>query len=193
MYDDRFDPADDEAPEETAPDQELDLEDGSVEIRDEADSDGSLEDDPSPDQERRIENADLDNVTDEFVDRANGRDLDGLSELLATGVEVEFLGATSRAEAVEGFGDLFLRYPTLLMTRADFGSEPIIALWTFDHEADKFDEFGFLFFELGDRPEGLVERISYVDELSDPDEVVIETPDRGDLPEWEEWSEVDED
>ena len=192
MYDDQFDPSDDEALQVADFDQEIDVDEGLVDVRDEADIDGAVEDDLWDDEDRRIENAELDNVTDEFVDLVNGRDLDGLSDLLAEEVEAEFLGATSRGEALEGLGDLFLRYPTLLVTRADLGSEPIVALWTFDHQADRFDKFGFLFFELADDADGQVVRIIYAEDLPDDDEAVIEIPDRGDLPEWEEWSEGDE-
>ncbi len=193
MYDDRYDPLDEETPEKSDADQNLDYDVDLVDVRGEEDTDGPIEDEPWEDQESRIENADLDNATDEFVDVVNGRDLDGLSDLLAPDVVAEFLGGMSQGEVVDGFGDLFMRYPTLLTTRADLGSEPIIALWTFDHEADHFDQFGFLFFEMSEDTGGLIGRITYADEVSDTDELVIETPDRGDLPEWEEWSDLDED
>jgi hypothetical protein len=193
MYEDRLSDFDDEIPATSHPDQGFDFDVDPVDVRGEVDTDGPLEDEGWEDQESRIENADLDNATDEFVDLANGRDLDGLSDLLAADVTAEFLGGMSRQEVVDGFGDLFLRYPTLLTTRADLGSEPIIALWTFDHETDHFDQFGFLFFELSESADGLVDRITYAEEVPDTEDLVIEIPDRGDLPEWEEWAELDED
>ncbi|HEX6220981.1 MAG TPA: nuclear transport factor 2 family protein [Acidimicrobiia bacterium] len=191
MHDTVLDPADDE-PETPESEAGLDFEADEVQVREEAETDGPMEDEYRDDEASRIGNADLDNAIDEFVDLLNARDYEGLGDLLASDVEAEFLGGRSRDEVLDGWNDLILRYPTLLTTRADLGSDPIVAIWTFDDEADRFDQFGFLLFEMDETSEGLVQRISYAEEIADSDELVIETPERSDLPEWEEWSELDE-
>ena len=142
---------------------------------------------------RRIANAELDNSLDEFVDVLNGRNLDSLSDLLAPDAEASFLGESSRAGVVDGLNDLILRYPTLLVTRGDIGPDPIVAVWLFDREADRFDPFGYFTLETADSGEGLIQRVVYGEELPDNEDVVVETPDRSDLPEWEDWSKLDED
>jgi hypothetical protein len=109
----------------------------------------------------------IDNTLDELVDLVNGRDLDGLNELLAADAEAGFLGGSSRDDVVDGFNDLFLRYPTLIVTRGDLGSDPIAAVWIFDREADRFDPFGYMTFETSDDAEGLIQRIEHIDELPD--------------------------
>lgn len=108
------------------------------------------------------------NVVDEFVDLMNGRDFDELDDLFAA-AEAGFLGGMSREDVVGGLSDLLLRYPTLLVTRADLGSEPLVAVWTFDTEVDRFDSFGFLTFEMTESDEALISRLGYVDELSESD------------------------
>lgn len=192
MYDDQLEPDGDESPEPSAEDEEIDLDIDQVEVREEALADGPIDDEYAADDAQRIANAELDNVTDEFVDLMNARDFDAMRDLLSAEVIAEFLDGTSREEVITGLGDLVIRHPTLLATRADLGADPIVALWTFDTGADRFDPFGFLFVELDEAAEGLVERMSYVDEL-DSDDVVVEVPERADLPEWEDWSELDED
>lgn len=189
-----FDSDDDEPAEGMDAELVIDYEDDPVDIRDEMEPDDvEASDDYWDDGARRIDNADLDNVVDEFVDLVNGRDLDGMAELLASDVVFELVGGTSRDDVIDGLNDLFLRYPTLLTTRADLGSEPMVAVWTFDDEADRFDQFGFFVFEMSDSSEGMIQRVSYAEELDDSEDLVVETPDRSDLPEWEEWSELDED
>lgn len=193
MHETDIDPNEDELEGGSEPAPVIDFDNDEVQMRMEEENDGALEDDYPDDHERRIENADLDNATDEFVDMVNARDLDGLAELLAPDVESDFLGGMSREEVVDGLHDLLFRYPTLLTTRADLGPEPLVAVWTFDNEADRFDQFGFFTFEMTEEGEGLVRRIGYADELPDSDDLIVETPERSDLPEWEDWSELDED
>lgn len=65
----------------------IDFANDQVDIRNDVDGDQPDEDPIADEPERWIENAELDNVLDEFVDRVNGRDLDGLSDLLATDAE----------------------------------------------------------------------------------------------------------
>lgn len=169
----------------------IDFDTDPIDVRGEADQPNSdLEiDEPG----RRIANADLDNTLDEFVDVLNGRNLDSLSDLLAPDAEASFLGESSRAGVVDGLNDLILRYPTLLVTRGDIGPDPIVAVWLFDREADRFDPFGYFTLQTADSDEGLIQRVVYGEELPDNEDVVVETPDRSDLPEWEDWSKLDED
>lgn len=188
-----FDIPDEEAPRATDEEPVIDFESDGIDVRGEAEADHSSSDFFSDDQDRRIDNAELDNILDEFVDVSNGRDLDGLSELLAADAEAGFLGESSRVGVVDGFNDLFLRYPTLLMTRGESGSDPIVAVWIFDREADLFDPFGYMTFETSDNEEALIQRIEYIDELPDSEDLLVETPDRSELSEWEDWSELDED
>lgn len=171
----------------------VDFEEDPIEITDSNESEDTDADIYPDDPEHRIDNAELDNALDEFVDIVNGRDLDGLGELLGADVRADFLGEVSRDGVVAGFSDLFLRNPTLLVTRADLGSEPLAAAWTFDVEADRFDPMGYMSLEMSEDDSGSIQRIEYVDELGDTEDLVVELPERSDLPEWEEWTEADED
>jgi hypothetical protein len=182
-----------EEPEPEEPPEEGLDDDDWAELSDMADS----EDDPeglySDDPMHRIENADLDNVLDELVDVINGRDMDGLAELLAANAEAGFLDSYSRDEVVSGFNDLLFRNPTMILTRADYGSDPIAALWVFDSDADSFDPFGYMTLEVDETDEGLIERLDLVDEVENQDDLVVELPDKTELPEWWDWSQLDED
>jgi hypothetical protein len=113
---------DEEATRPTVEEPVIDFESDGLDVRGEAEANHLSSDFFSDDQTRRIDNADLDNTIDELVDVLNGRDLDGLSELLAADVEAGVLGESSRDGVVDGFNDLFLRYPTLLVTRGEIGS-----------------------------------------------------------------------
>lgn len=187
-----FDP-DDETVATDEADPVVDFEEDPIEISDSNESEDTETDIHPDDPEHLIENAELDNALDEFVDIVNGRDLEGLGELLAADVRADFLGEVSRDGVVDGFNDLFLRNPTLLVTRADLGSEPLAAVWTFDVEADRFDPMGYMSLEMSEDDSGSILRIEYVDELGDTEDLVVESPERSDLPEWDEWTEVDED
>jgi hypothetical protein len=193
MYRPELDIPDEESPGATEEEPVIDFESDGIDVRGEAEANHSSSDFFSDDQTRRIDNAELDNILDEVVDVLNGRDLDGLSELLASDAEAGFLGGSSRDGVVNGFNGLFLRYPTLLVTRGESGSDPIVAVWIFDREADRFDPFGYMTFETSDNEEGLLQRIEYIDELPDSEDLVVETPERSELGEWEDWSELDED
>lgn len=171
----------------------IDFTEDPIEVADASETNDSASDIYSDDPEHRIDNAELDNALDEFVDVVNGRDLEGLLDLLAADVRADFLGEGSRDGVVDGFNDLFLRNPTLLVTRADLGDEPLAAVWAFDVEADRFDPIGYMTLEMGEEESGMIQRIDYVDELGDTEDLVVESPDRSELPEWDEWSEVDED
>lgn len=171
----------------------FDFDDDPIAISDGEDTDDPVDAIYSDDPEHRIDNAELDNALDEFVDMVNGRDLDGLLELLASDVRADYLGEASPEGVIAGFNDLLLRNPALLLTRADLGDEPLVAVWVFDLEADRFDPMGYMTLEMSEDQPNLIQRIEYVEELGDTDGLVIETPERTDLPEWDEWSEVDED
>jgi hypothetical protein len=193
MYRSDFDIPDEESLRATEEEPVMDFESDGIDVRGEAEANLSLSDFFSDDQTRRIENAEVDNTIDELVDMLNGRDLDGFSDLLAPNVEFGFLGESSRDGVVDGLNALFLRYPTLLVTRGESGPDPIVAVWIFDREADCFDPFGYMTFETSDDDAALIQRIEYIDELPDSDDLVVETPERSELGEWEDWSELDED
>jgi hypothetical protein len=193
MYGSEFDSEEDARSTNAEAEPQIDYDADPIDVRDEAE-DAEPPDEVSTDTEaRRIDNADLDNVLDEFVDVVNARDLDGLGALLASDAQADFLGEMSSEGVVDGFHDLLLRNPSLLMTRGDLGSDPIVAVWTFDFETDRFDPFGYLTLDVSDAEQGRVQRVSHVEELSDVEDLVVESPDRSDLPEWQDWSELDED
>lgn len=172
--------------------QAIDYDTDQVDVRDEAAETEPLDDGDPGDEARLIDNAELDNLLDEFVDMVNGRDLDGLSDLMASDAQSDFLGATSRETVVDGLNDLFLRNSNLLATRGDRGSEPIVALWVFDFEGDRFDWSGYVTLDVDDSEDALITGITFVDDISETDDLVVETPDRAELPEWEDWTELDE-
>lgn len=193
MYKPDFDIPDEVTPRAREEEPVIDFESDGIDVRGEAEANHSASDFLPDDPIRRIDNAELDNILDEFVDVLNGRDPDGLSELLAADVETGFLGESSRDGVVDGFNDLFLRNPTLMVTRGEIGSDPIVAVWIFDREADLFDPFGYMTLETSDSEEALIQRIGYIDELPDSEDVIVEVPERSELGEWEDWSELNED
>lgn len=174
------------------PEQTIDYDTDQVGVRDESAEAETLDDGDPGDEARLLDNADLDNVLDEFVDMLNGRDLDGLSDLMAPDAESDFLGGTSRESVVDGLNDLFLRNPNLLATRGDLGSEPIVALWVCDFEGDRFDLSGYATLDVDDSEDALITGITFVDDISETEDLVVETPDRAELPEWEDWTELDD-
>lgn len=194
MYGGQFDPMqEDEPPVTGEPEPVIDYETDQIDVRDEREE-GPWRDEVAPDEESlMIDNVSLDNALDEFVDLINGRDFEGLRDLLAPDVEADFLGETTREGVIEGFNDLLLRNSTLLVTRGDLGSKPIVVVWIFDFETDRFDLSGYMYVEVSESDDAVIEQISYVEELADTDDLVVESPDRTELPEWEDWSELDED
>lgn len=150
--------------------------------------DGSVPDEPR----WRIANADLDNTLDEFIERVNARDLDDLSELLAPDAEADFLGEMNSDGIIDGLEDLTLRYPTLVVTRGDLGREPIVVAWLFDQGEDRYDLVGYFTVEPAPPNDGLIQRLAYIEELPETDELVVETPDKVELQEWEDWSTFEE-
>lgn len=139
----------------------------------------------------QIVNAVLDDVVDEMVDLLNARDMDGLGELMAPTARATFLSEESGPGVIDGLNDLTWRFPSLLATRGDLGTMPIVALWLFDGDADRFDPLGYLVLGIADDDEALIDSIDYVDEFGGDEELVIESPERTDLSEWDDWTELD--
>lgn len=187
-----YDMDEEQHPTTSEPEQAIDYDTDQVDVRDESAEAEPLDDGDPGDEARLLDNADLDNVLDEFVDMVNGRDLDGLGDLMAPDARSDFLGGTERESVVDGFNDLFLRNPNLLATRGDLGSEPIVALWLFDFERDHFDLSGYATLDVDDSADALITDITFVDDIPETEDLVVETPDRAELPEWEDWTEIDE-
>jgi hypothetical protein len=173
----------------------LDFEADMVSLRDGIDSDPegapnpSLEETgPGDEPGGMIDRADLDNVLDELADLVNARDLDGCTELLAPDAASEFLGGNSAATLVDGLGEMLLRNPSLILTRGETGTEPILAAWLFDSEEDGYDLVGYFTAELTETEERLIQQLEYVDEILDPDRLTVEVPEHTDLLEWDDWS-----
>ncbi len=143
----------------------------------------------APDDEDTDTGADpaTESVLVEFVERFNARDVDGIEELLAPDAEADLLSACGRNDLVEGLTELCERYPSLLLTRGEVGSEPVAAAWIPDTERADFDLLGVLHFEWAD--DNLVARFELVEA---PPDAVLERPDLSELNEWEDWRIVDE-
>lgn len=134
---------------------------------------------------------DLDNLVVEFVDLFNARDMDALAELLASDAESSFLHESSRSGVIEGIEDVVFRRPDVVTTRGDLGTEPVAAVWFLDAESDRYRLCGFFTIDLAEGETPLIGRIDLVEELPD-DDLVVETPDDSERPEWEDWTAQDE-
>ncbi len=132
----------------------------------------------------------IDNVLDELVECLNARDFDRVGPLLDSEAQAPFLGAGSGPDIEEGLSDLLLRDPGLVMTRGDLGLEPIVVAWRYDTETGRYETAGYLAVALTD--DSLISQIDYVEDIDDPDDLVVEAPDASELPEWEDWAERDE-
>ncbi|MGA7269745.1 MAG: hypothetical protein WB239_01615 [Acidimicrobiia bacterium] len=141
-------------------------------------------DDPNPD------GSEFDSALVEFVDLFNARDLDELGAMMAPEVEAEFLGEDGRDGVVDGLNDLLLRYPSLLLTRGDLGKQPIAVAWVFDPDDKRYDTLGYFMLSLDNAD--MVDGLEYFDELPESEDLVVETPEDIELPEWEEWTAYDE-
>ncbi len=146
-------------------------------------SDGDATEAPDPD---------LDNLVIEFVDLFNARDMDALAELLASDAESSFLHESSRAGVIEGLEDLVFRRPDVVTTRGDLGTAPVAAVWFLDADTDHYRLCGFFTMELAVGETPLIGRIDLIEELADDDDLVVETPDDSERPEWEDWTAQDE-
>lgn len=127
---------------------------------------------------------DLENALVEFVDRFNARDMEGLSELFAPEATFDL----TESLAPGSLDDLFLRHPDLILTRGELDLSPVAAAWILDADTDHYRLCGLFVLEI---EEGLIERIVFVDEVPEGD-LVVETPDDTERPEWEDWSAQDE-
>jgi hypothetical protein len=172
----------------------LDLEADAVSSVDEIDLDnladereGLTVDLPAPPNE----GTGLEDLLDEFVELVNARDLDGLAEVLKPDVVADFLDSTSRFGVIDELSELVLRNSSLTLTRGELDLEPVAALWVLDQEKGVYDLIGFLTFEMSDSGD-LIQRMDYVDELPGVEDLVVETPDCLEIPEWEVWSAYDE-
>jgi hypothetical protein len=134
---------------------------------------------------------DLDNLVVEFVDLFNARDMDALAELLAGDAESSFLRESTRAGVIEGLEDLVFRRPDLVTTRGDFGTAPVAGVWFLDADTGHYRLCGLFTIDLADGEPPLIGRIDLIEELPD-DDLVVETPDDSERPEWEDWTAQDE-
>jgi len=131
-----------------------------------------------------LENPVLDNFVVQFVELFNARDWEAISELFAPDAVSGLFDGRSREEVISSMIDLVSRVPTLLLTRGDVGSEPIAAAWLID-EMGNYEQAGYFTFGLtDDHEEPLLESVDYVEEVPDPEGVVLELPDRADREEW---------
>ncbi len=138
------------------------------------------------------------NVLTALVEYLNANDLDGVAELLHPEVDCPFFETAGRDGVVEAFGELALRYPAMVYTRAELGVEPVIVAWGFGSEPGvhgrqegTFRMMGVFSFAFGDGDEPLVEHIAYDDDPDPGAELLAEEPDASDVPEGVDWLEWD--
>ena len=127
----------------------------------------------------------VENVSDEFVELFNARDLDTIAELVTSEVTSDLFDGTGVESAVQGLAGLLRRYPQLIATRGEDGNRPIVALWVPD-EQERYRLMGYL--EFG-TDEELIDRITYVD--TPGSDLLVEEPDEDELAEWQDWREWD--
>jgi hypothetical protein len=127
----------------------------------------------------------VENVSDEFVELFNARDLDTIAELVTSEVTSDLFDGTGVDSAVQGLAGLLRRYPQLIATRGEDGNRPIVALWVPD-EQERYRLMGYL--EFG-TDEELIDRITYVD--TPGSDLLVEEPDEDELAEWQDWREWD--
>ncbi len=125
------------------------------------------------------------NVSDEFVDYLNARDLDAIAEMVTDEVTSNLFDGSGVEATVHGLSNFVLRYPQLIASRAEDGSRPVVALWVPD-EADRYQLMGYLDLSSDDER---IDRITYVD--TDVGDLVVEEPDPDELAEWQNWTEWD--
>ncbi len=165
----------------------LEYEFDGIETRDETELDGEVQTDATDGPDQQVEDPwvsvdGVDDAIDCFVELMMARDLDSLEDMLAPEVEASLLGEVSRPGVLEGLADLLLRYPDLVLTRGDLGLEPIAAAWVFDQEQNRYDMVGYFAVEMTDGDDPKIERLDFVEEPADPDELLVEIPDRSELP-----------
>lgn len=127
----------------------------------------------------------VENISDEFVELFNARDLDTIAELVTSEVTSDLFDGSGVDSAVQGLAGLLRRYPQLIATRGEDGTRPIVALWVPD-EQERYRLMGYL--EFG-TDEELIDRITYVD--TPGSDLLVEEPDEDELSEWQDWREWD--
>ena len=125
------------------------------------------------------------NISDEFVDLFNARDLDSIADLVTADLTSDLFDGVGAESAVHGLAGLLRRYPQLMATRGEDGDLPVVALWVPD-EQDRYRAMGYL--ELSTVGE-LIDRITYVDTPSG--DLLVEEPDPDELAQWQDWREFD--
>lgn len=127
--------------------------------------------------------AEGESIVDEFIEYFNARDLDGIAGLLAEDVQAELVHVNGSVAAVlEGIEDLFLREPSVVLTRGELGSEPVAAVW---HPAgDRYVAVALLAFSFTEGEGEAIERIDLIDVL-DQEDLLLEEPDGSELAEWD--------
>ncbi len=132
------------------------------------------------------------NVLDELVDLLNAQDFEAVAELLHEDVSSDLFESAGRLGALEGFDSLHHRYPGLVYTRGELGTEPVVVAWTMGEDRS-YRQMGFLTFSFSeglDPAEGAIEHIGYDDSPEDQAELLAEEPDiedAGEGAEWREW------
>lgn len=137
------------------------------------------------------DNALLDDVLVGFVDLFNAKDFEALGEMLSPDASSQFFEGVTGNEIREGMFDFSLRFPTLVLTRGDLGSEPIAPAWLLDQEDDSYELVGYFRVEIDDSDEPSIVSVDYVEEVPDTEEVVLEPPEGSERNEWEDWSITD--
>lgn len=131
------------------------------------------------------------NVLDELVDLLNAQDFEAVAEFLHADVSSDLFDAAGRQGALEGFESLHHRYPGLVYTRGELGTEPVVVAWTMAEDRT-YRQMGFLTFTFRDDREatdGAIEHIDYDDSPADQMELLAEEPDIDDAAEGAEWRE----
>lgn len=131
--------------------------------------------------------AEIDNLLIEFVERMNARDLDGLAELLAVDATAGSLRGTSRDGVLDGLDDFWAANPTLIVTRGDVGVDPVAGVWLFDPDQGRYCHSGYFSIELAEGDEPRVGRLDFTEEPPGWPELVAESPDVAERPEWQAW------
>ncbi len=131
-------------------------------------------------------------VLNEFVELFNARDWDTIGEFIAEEVTSEGLGAASKLAVLQALAQLDVTYPGLLVTRAEYGSEPVVAAWLPEFETRDWAPMGHFSFSFTDDEEPLIEHIEYEAVPTEDEQLLAEQPDAEDLPEWFDWTAYDE-
>lgn len=169
----------------------IDFDTDPIDVRGEADQPKSdLEaDEPG----RRSANADLDNTLDEFVDVLKSKKSRQPQRSACAGRRSQlprgnFPGGSRRRRQRPD--------PAISHTVGDSGrhwSRPDRGGVAIRPGSGPVRSFRLLHSRDRRLGQGLIQRVVYGEELPDNEDVVVETPDRSDLPEWEDWSKLDQD